>query len=100
VLIAGGAGQLGHNALCGHPNLFYWVTSSVESFNPSTRQFTLESEDFLAVARFEHTATRLLTGDVLVTGGRTLVRKFCYYGGRYPVPYEVPTTTSSAELIQ
>jgi hypothetical protein len=100
VLIAGGAGQVGHNAVCGHPNWFYWVNSSVESFNPSTRQFTLESEDFLAVPRSWHTATRLLTGDVLVTGGTTLVRKFCYYGGRYPAPYEVPTTTASAEVIQ
>lgn len=100
VLIAGGAGNLGHNSLCGYPNLFYWVNSSVESFNPSTRQFTLEWEDFLAVPRYLHTATRLLTGDVLVTGGRTLVRKFCYYGGRYPAPYAVPTTTASAELIQ
>jgi hypothetical protein len=98
VLIAGGATRLGSNP-CGYTNWFYWVTGSVERLSAATRQFTYVSADFLPVPRQGHTATRLLTGDVLVTGGQTLVRKSCYYGGRYPAPFEQPIATATAELI-
>jgi hypothetical protein len=99
VLVAGGNTlQIGHNP-CGYTSWFYWVSSAVERFNPATRQFTFSAVR-LGVPRYYDTATRLLTGDVLVTGGRTLVRKLCYYGGRYPAPYELPTTTATAELIR
>ena len=100
VLVAGGATRLGGGNLCGYTNWFYWVTGSVERFSPATGEFTYVSADFLPVPRHGHTATRLLTGDVLVTGGQTLVRKYCYYGGRYPAPYEQPIATATAELIR
>jgi len=99
VLVAGGATQIGGN-ICGYNNWFFWVTGTVERFDPRTHQFTLISADFLPVPRHGQKATRLLTGDVLVTGGQTLVRKSCYYGGRYPAPYELPTTTATAQMIR
>jgi hypothetical protein len=76
------------------------VTGTVERFSPATHQFTLVSADLLPVPRHGQTATRLLTGDVLVTGGQTLVRKLCNDGGRYPVPFELPTWTATADLIR
>jgi hypothetical protein len=96
VLIAGGRGQLGFNPC--NPRAFVRVTSSVERFNPVTRQFTL-SADSMTVARFFHKATPLITGDVLVTGGETLVRESCSISFiRFPI--EVETTTETAELIR
>jgi hypothetical protein len=98
VLIAGGRGQLGFNPPCSITRAFVRVTSSVERFNPVTRQFTL-SADSMTVARFFHKATPLITGDVLATGGETLVRKSCSIG-LFRLPVEVEATTATAELIR
>jgi hypothetical protein len=100
VLVAGGSRQIGQNTgPCG-PRTFYYPNSTVERFNPATRQFTLVSADSLVVPRYGQTATRLLTGDVLVTGGWTLVRKVCFPPLLFrPFTYEQDKVTASAEMI-
>jgi hypothetical protein len=101
VLIAGGEPlPISRNPFGCFPPIFWWATSTVERFDPATRQFTLVSADWMPVPRALHAATRLPNGEVLVTGGRTLVTKPCYNGGRYPVrSYDSPPT-ATAELIR
>ena len=100
VLVAGGATRFAENPTGCGPFYFFWETGSVERFNPATRQFTVVSADFMPVPRSGHTATRLATGDVLVTGGTTLVRKLCGIIARYHYVFgEFPTPTATAELI-
>jgi hypothetical protein len=99
VLVAGGATRFAKNPMGCGPLYFYWETGSVERFNPATRQFTVE--DFMSVPRSGHTATRLPTGDVLVTGGTTLVNTLCGIIARYHrVIGEFPTPTATAETIR
>ena len=98
VLVAGGATRFAKNPMGCGPLYFYWETGSVERFNPATRQFTVE--DFMSVPRSGHTATRLPTGDVLVTGGTTLVNKLCGIIARYHrIIGEIPTPTATAEIL-
>jgi hypothetical protein len=101
VLVAGGATRFAENPVGCGPLYFFWETGSVERFNPATRQFTYVSADLMPVPRSGHTATRLPTGDVLVTGGTTLVSKFCGIIARYHrIIGEIPTPTATAELIR
>jgi hypothetical protein len=93
VLIAGGA--VHPSGRCG---FFGSVTSSVERFNPITRQFAVVTADYLPVPREGHRATRLLTGDVLVTGGLTRRIQFCF-APRESIR-EYLTTTATADLIR
>lgn len=96
VLIAGG---VMHSRSC--PTHVSSVTSSVERFNPITRQFAAVTADYLPAPRFDHRATRLLTGDVLVTGGSTMRKALCIALPRHNfAPYEVPTPTATADLIR
>jgi hypothetical protein len=99
VLVAGGSLQIGQNKVCGSPT-FLIPNSTVERFNPATRQFTLVSADSLAVPRYGQTATRLLTGDVLVTGGWTLERKYCHPPLTFRTyAFEQEEVTATAETI-
>jgi hypothetical protein len=98
VLIAGGRGQVEFNPAFCTPRAFVRVISSVERFNPVTRQFTL-SADSMTVGRFFHKATPLITGDVLVTGGDTLRFEDCR-PLPFPIPKGVNTPTWIAELIR
>jgi hypothetical protein len=100
VLVSGGARQFAENPMGCFPIYFFWENGSVERFNPATRQFTVVSADFMPVPRGGHTATRLPTGDVLVTGGTTLVNELCGMVGLRRIIKEVPTPTPTAELIQ
>jgi hypothetical protein len=102
VLVAGGSRQIGQRPAwvpCG-PAIFFYPNSTVERFNPATRQFTLVSADSLTVPRYGQTATRLLTGDVLVTGGWTLVGKTCHPPMLFRTfGYEQEEVTATAETI-
>jgi hypothetical protein len=102
VLVAGGAAQIGQKPAwvpCG-PAIFFYPNRNVERFNPATRQFTLVSADSLAVPRYGQTATRLLTGDVLVTGGWTLERRYCHPPMTFRTfTYEQNEVTATAEMI-
>jgi hypothetical protein len=101
VLVSGGARQFAENPVGCGPLYFFWENGSVERFNPATRQFTVVSADFMPVPRGGHTATRLPTGDVLVTGGTTLVNKLCGIIARYHrIIGEIPTPTATAETIR
>jgi len=85
VLIAGGVSRL----ISSCDQNVWQLNSSVERFNPVTRQFTLNAVA-LTVARDSQTATLLSTGDVLLTGGYILASKICYTGG----------VTATAETIR
>src|SRR5208282_2136710 len=61
VLVAGGYGSLGTNPVT------YGYLSNAELYNPATGTFTLTGS--LNAARFEHTATLLNNGTVLMVGG-------------------------------
>jgi hypothetical protein len=100
VLVAGGSRQIAKNTgPCGSPT-FLSPNSTVERFNPATRQFTLVSADSLAVPRYGQKATRLLTGDVLVTGGWTLVKKYCHPPLTFRTyAYEQEEVTATAQTI-
>ena len=73
------------------------VTNSVERFNPITRQFTVVTADYLPAPRLDHRATRLLTGDVLVTGGLTVRKVLCEFGNFFRLR---STPTATADLIR
>src|SRR5262249_37938018 len=96
VLIAGG---LVHSPFtCGSSGS---VTSSVERFNPITRQFAVVTADYLPAPRYDHRATRLLTGDVLLTGGRTIRKAWCLtLPHHYLNLKETLITTATADLIR
>jgi hypothetical protein len=100
VLFAGGSRQIAKNTgPCGSPTFLY-PNNSVERFSPATRQFTLVSADSLAVPRYGQTATLLPTGDVLVTGGWTLVRKYCHPPLTFRTyAYEQEEVTATAQTI-
>jgi hypothetical protein len=97
VLIAGGTRQLAHQSC--PPETFLVLNNSVERFNPATGQFTLVTADYLPVPLAGHTGTRLLTGDVLLTGGATLVNELCGMVGLRRIFKDVPTKTATAQLI-
>jgi hypothetical protein len=98
VLIAGGTRQLAHQSC--PPLTFLLLNNSVERFNPATGQFTLVTADYLPVPLAGHTGTRLMTGDVLLTGGATLMNELCGMVGLRRIFKEVPTLTATAELIR
>jgi len=100
VLVAGGSRGIAKNTgPCGS-RTFLSPNNAVERFTPATRQFTLVSADSLAVPRYGHTATLLLTGDVLVAGGWTLERKFCHPPLTFTTyAYEQEVVTATAETI-
>ena len=72
------------------------MTRSVERFNPRTRQFAVVIDDELPAPRFDHRATRLLTGDVFVTGGLTVWIQFCFAPRESVREYLTPTPTATA----
>jgi hypothetical protein len=100
VLIAGGRSGLRSSPSWCYPTAYVLETNSVERFNPVTRQFT-SNADFLTVARQYHSATRLLTGDVLVTGGATpKITGYCPLGLHALLTLYRNTPTATAELIR
>jgi hypothetical protein len=100
VLIAGGAAQFEENPIGCSPRYYFTENGSVERFNPATNHFTVVTTDLMPVPRSGHTATRLPTGGVLVTGGTTLVNELCGVVGTRRIFKEVPTATATAQLIQ
>jgi hypothetical protein len=98
VMIAGGAEQFVHMYECQSPLYFYSATSTLESFDPATGQFAVfPAADALTVPRYSHTATLLVSGEVLVTGGTTIVKEHC--GINQFLMGEFPVTSDTAQLV-